>query len=185
MCFEQQINLENEMESMKLPMLMSLEEYEAWRAKFECWVQATHASSWVMIETGYVIPRDTNQKIIEKFEYSSQQRNEYIAEKKMLNLLQQSVAENIMGLLPECDTAHKLWNALRAKYLSHAMMFNNKKVKTEVKTEVKKEVNVQIECTDFVCLNCKKFKYVNVKLLKDLDCLSSENEKIKNKRKEF
>ena len=123
-----QYNLENEMgTSVKPPKLMVLDEYEGWQEKFMYWVQAMYFQSWVSIDKGYTPPRDESENILALDKYSLTQREEYVAEKRMISLIQQSVKEDILILLPEYKTAQDLWYSLKDKYKGSADMIKSKK----------------------------------------------------------
>ncbi|KAM0049959.1 hypothetical protein Hdeb2414_s0008g00292031 [Helianthus debilis subsp. tardiflorus] len=113
----QSINMENETGTLqKPPKLMGIEEYYAWKDRFENWVQANHLRSWECIEKKYVKPRTDLQVIKNIFEMTDKERDMYKAEKMMISLLQQAIKEDIFILLQHDGTSRSIWDALKIKF---------------------------------------------------------------------
>ena len=123
----QNANLENEMGTLqKPPKLLNIEDYSGWQGRFRTWVQAHHFICWLKIESRYVAPLGENGYLkpvgslqpleIEQFQY----------EKKMVNILQQAIKEEIMMLLQHDGTAYSIWEALKIKFLGSTSMVKSK-----------------------------------------------------------
>ena len=112
---------------MEPPKLVSMDEFETWEREFVPWVQAMHYDGWVLIGRGYKVPVKENKQELEKYNYSRVQKEEYLAEKRMISLIYESVVKDILNQLPECETSQKLWNALCDKNREHVEMIKKRK----------------------------------------------------------
>jgi len=123
-----QMNIDNEMgTTTKPPKLMNMDEFESWKEKFVNWVQANHFHSWVVVVSGYTWPKNERGADLQLINFSPEHKDLYVAEKKMYSLIQQSVKEDILILLPECTTSQLLWDALCAKFKGSEEMVKSKK----------------------------------------------------------
>ena len=132
-----QMNQDNEMgTTQKPPKLMAIDEFEGWKDKFVNWIQANQFDSWVAVEDGYVWPLDERDQELPMNKFSAVDKAKYVAEKKMISLIQQSVKEDILILLPETETSQELWQALCDKFKGSDEMIKSKKALIKKEFEI-------------------------------------------------
>ena len=123
-------NIDNEMGTTTKPArLLSMDRFETWKENFENWVQAHHITSWLAMtgEGGYIWPIGDRGAELTVDKFTPEDTVKYVAEKKMISLIQQSVKEDILIMLPPYKTSHELWNSLCAKYYGSEEMIKTKK----------------------------------------------------------
>ena len=120
--------LENEMGTAnKPPKLLKMEDYPAWVARFETYVQAVNYDAWLAVEEEYLIPRNETGEPTRLSQIAEGDKPAYMREKRMLNLLQQAIKEEIFQMLQHNGSCSSIWNALQQKDRGNPDMRKSKK----------------------------------------------------------
>ncbi|KAJ0783559.1 hypothetical protein HanLR1_Chr01g0021711 [Helianthus annuus] len=122
------LNLDNALgTNVKTPKILSMEDYNGWCEHFCNWVQANAMECWFSILEEYVEP--VNEQGVKKtlMNLNLLEKEAFIREKKMINLFQQSIKDDIFSLLQHTNTAHSIWIALKKKYEGGREMMKSKK----------------------------------------------------------
>ncbi|KAJ0939384.1 hypothetical protein HanRHA438_Chr02g0060501 [Helianthus annuus] len=105
----------------KPPKLMAIEDYSWWVKKFEDWLMAFAFPSWKNLKNGY----DNGNKKGETLS-SSEEIESFVAEQKCIELMFQSVREDIISLI-EYSSSKDLWEKLEKKCIGSEEIKKNKK----------------------------------------------------------
>ncbi|XP_076909633.1 uncharacterized protein LOC143566981 [Bidens hawaiensis] len=145
----QNINLKNEMgTSNKPPKLLRMEDYPSWNDKFETYVQALNYETWTAVEEEYIIPKDENGSNYRLSQIADNDKNQFLREKKMLNLFQQAIKAEIFQLLKHNGSCYSIWQALLNKDRGNPDMRKSKmallKKELDIFTVVKGETFEQL-----------------------------------------
>ncbi|XP_076910423.1 uncharacterized protein LOC143568067, partial [Bidens hawaiensis] len=101
--------------SNKPPKLLRMEDYPSWADKFETYVQALNYETWTAVEEEYIIPKNENGSNYRLSQIAEGDKDQFLREKKMLNLFQQAIKAENFKLLQHNGSCYSIWQALLKK----------------------------------------------------------------------
>ncbi|XP_076902846.1 uncharacterized protein LOC143557725 [Bidens hawaiensis] len=132
----------------KPPKLLHMEDYPSWVNKFETYVQALNYETWMGVEEEYIIPKNENGSNYRLSQIAEGDKNQFLKEKKMLNLFQQAIKAENFQLLQHNGSCYSIWQALLNKDRGNFDMRKSKmallKKEFDIFTQVKGENFAQV-----------------------------------------
>ncbi|XP_076926893.1 uncharacterized protein LOC143590232 [Bidens hawaiensis] len=134
--------------SNKPPKLLRMEDYPSWADKFETYVQALNYETWTAVEEEYIIPNNENGSNYRLSQIAEGDKDQFLREKKMLNLFQQAIKVENFQLLQHNGSCYSIWQALLNKDRGNPDMRKSKmsllKKEFDIFTQVKGETFAQL-----------------------------------------
>jgi hypothetical protein len=118
------INLDYSMgTNNRAPKLLSWDEYPTWAERFEHYVYGSEGELWLNVQEKYECPKKPNTVIpMALNELKKEDRDAFLAEKKMYHLITSSIEEGILHQFRSYTTSYDLWQALDKRYFGDSTM---------------------------------------------------------------
>ncbi|XP_076888744.1 uncharacterized protein LOC143539279 [Bidens hawaiensis] len=127
--------------SNKPPKLLRIEDYPSMAYKFETYLQDLNYETWTAVEEEYVIPKNENESNYRLSQIAEGERNQFLREKKMLNLFQQVIKAEIFQLLQHNGSCYSIWHALLNKDRGNPDMRKSKMALLKKEFDIFTQVN--------------------------------------------